>query len=196
MSKKSFRPAACGFSNFRSSKNLLIERAGGFLPPAHIPRCSLAKVFFIVCRQTEPAAICGRRSVSKKSFRPAACSFSNFRSSKNLLIERAGGFLPPAHIPRCSLAKVFFIVCRQTEPAAICGRLFMLYAVHKRSAGSLHAASSQRASQSFPAHRRENKVQSAKTGDMRLGFCTAIGPVCAFGVRAVRCKVPFDQSLL
>ena len=52
------------------------------------------------------------------------------------------------------------------------------------------------ASQSFPARRRENKMKSSKFRDMRLEFWPMIGQVCAFGVRAARCKFSFDQSLL
>ena len=46
-------------------------------------------------------------SVSKKSFRPAVRILKLSKSFKILLIERAVGFLPPAHTPRCSIAQVF-----------------------------------------------------------------------------------------
>ena len=68
--------------------------------------------------------------------------------------------------------------------------------VDKPSAGRCESSCGQRASQSFPARRRENKIQSAKTKDMCLGFCAAIGQVCANGVRAAQCKFPFDQNIV
>ena len=46
-------------------------------------------------------------SVSKKYFRPAVRILKLSKSFKILLIERAVGFLPPAHTPRCSVAQVF-----------------------------------------------------------------------------------------
>ena len=42
-------------------------------------------------------------SVSKKYFRPAVRILKLSKSFKILLIERAVGFLPPAHTPRCSV---------------------------------------------------------------------------------------------
>ena len=45
MSKKYFRPAVRILKLSKSFKILLIERAVGFLPPAHTPRCSVASVF-------------------------------------------------------------------------------------------------------------------------------------------------------
>ena len=48
-----------------------------------------------------------RFSVSKKYFRPAVRILKLSKSFKILLIERAVGFLPPAHTPRCSVAQVF-----------------------------------------------------------------------------------------
>ena len=45
-------------------------------------------------------------SVSKKYFRPAVRILKLSKSFKILLIERAVGFLPPAHTPRCSVAQV------------------------------------------------------------------------------------------
>ena len=47
-------------------------------------------------------------SVSKKSFRHAVRILKlSKKVSKSCLIERAVGFLPPAHTPRCSVAQVF-----------------------------------------------------------------------------------------
>ena len=47
-------------------------------------------------------------SVSKKSFRHAGADFETFKKvSKSCLIERAVGFLPPAHTPRCSVSDIF-----------------------------------------------------------------------------------------
>ena len=45
MSKKYFRPAVRILKLSKSFKNLLIERAVGFLPPAHTPRCSVPDIF-------------------------------------------------------------------------------------------------------------------------------------------------------
>ena len=47
------------------------------------------------------------RSVSKKHFRPAVRILKLSKSFKILLIERAVGFLPPAHTPRCSVPDIF-----------------------------------------------------------------------------------------
>src|SRR5699024_104355 len=44
-----------------------------------------------------------KNSVSKKYFRPAVRILKLSKSFKILLIERAVGFLPPAHTPRCSV---------------------------------------------------------------------------------------------
>ena len=46
-------------------------------------------------------------SVSKKYFRPAVRILKLSKSFKILLIERAVGFLPPAHTPRCSVPDIF-----------------------------------------------------------------------------------------
>ena len=47
----------------------------------------------------------------KKVFLTRCPSFLNFEKvQKTLFIERAGGFLPPAHIPRYSVAAVCIIV--------------------------------------------------------------------------------------
>ena len=46
-------------------------------------------------------------SVSKKYFRPAVRILKRSKSFKILLIERAVGFLPPAHTPRCSVPDIF-----------------------------------------------------------------------------------------
>ena len=54
-------------------------------------------------------------SVSKKSFRHAVRILKLSKSFKILLIERAVGFLPPAHTPRCSVASVFCGVFLQPE---------------------------------------------------------------------------------
>ena len=44
--EKVFSPRCAGFETFKKvSKSCLIERAVGFLPPAHTPRCSVASVF-------------------------------------------------------------------------------------------------------------------------------------------------------
>ena len=48
-----------------------------------------------------------RPSVSKKSFRHAVRILKLSKSFKILLIERAVGFLPPAHTPRCSVPDIF-----------------------------------------------------------------------------------------
>ena len=49
----------------------------------------------------------GASSVSKKYFRPAVRILKLSKSFKILLIERAVGFLPPAHTPRCSVPDIF-----------------------------------------------------------------------------------------
>ena len=49
----------------------------------------------------------GGISVSKKYFRPAVRILKLSKSFKILLIERAVGFLPPAHTPRCSVPDIF-----------------------------------------------------------------------------------------
>ena len=46
-------------------------------------------------------------SVSKKYFRHAVRILKLTKSFKILLIERAVGFLPPAHTPRCSVPDIF-----------------------------------------------------------------------------------------
>ena len=46
-------------------------------------------------------------SVSKKYFRPVVRILKLSKSFKILLIERAVGFLPPAHTPRCSVPDIF-----------------------------------------------------------------------------------------
>ena len=46
-------------------------------------------------------------SVSKKYLRPAVRILKLSKSFKILLIERAVGFLPPAHTPRCSVPDIF-----------------------------------------------------------------------------------------
>ena len=47
-------------------------------------------------------------SVSKKSFRHAVRILKlSKKVSKSCLIERAVGFLPPAHTPRCSVPDIF-----------------------------------------------------------------------------------------
>src|SRR5699024_3027571 len=44
----------------------------------------------------------------EKVFSPRCADFETFKKvSKSCLIERAVGFLPPAHTPRCSVASVF-----------------------------------------------------------------------------------------
>ena len=44
----------------------------------------------------------------EKVFSPRCADFETFKKvSKSCLIERAVGFLPPAHTPRCSIAQVF-----------------------------------------------------------------------------------------
>jgi len=53
----------------------------------------------------------GFGSVSKKSFRPAVRFSEHFKNVlKTCLIEREGGFLPPSHFPRYSVADLFPIV--------------------------------------------------------------------------------------
>ena len=53
------------------------------------------------------ARLGGGFSVSKKYFRPAVRILKLSKSFKILLIERAVGFLPPAHTPRCSVSDIF-----------------------------------------------------------------------------------------
>ena len=57
----------------------------------------------------------GASSVSKKSFRHAVRILKLSKSFKILLIERAVGFLPPAHTPRCSVSSVFCGVFQQSD---------------------------------------------------------------------------------
>ena len=52
-------------------------------------------------------ALAARLSVSKKYFRHAVRILKLSKSFKILLIERAVGFLPPAHTPRCSVPDIF-----------------------------------------------------------------------------------------
>ena len=50
----------------------------------------------------------GDRQRVEKVFSPRCADFETFKKvSKSCLIERAVGFLPPAHTPRCSVAQVF-----------------------------------------------------------------------------------------
>ena len=52
----------------------------------------------------------------EKVFSPRCADFETFKKvSKSCLIERAVGFLPPAHTPRCSVASVFCGVFLQPE---------------------------------------------------------------------------------
>ncbi len=53
--------------------------------------------------QSAKAWLTEGHSVSKKYFRPAVRILKLSKSFKILLIERAVGFLPPAHTPRCSV---------------------------------------------------------------------------------------------
>ena len=62
------------------------------------------------CAGNLPAHAACRKSL----FAPLRAVFRTLKSSKNLLFERAGGFLPPAHIPRCSVTAHFSIVYRQS----------------------------------------------------------------------------------
>ena len=44
----------------------------------------------------------------EKVFSPRCADFETFKKvSKSCLIERAVGFLPPAHTPRCSVPDIF-----------------------------------------------------------------------------------------
>ena len=43
----------------------------------------------------------------EKVFSRRCADFETFKSFKILLIERAVGFLPPAHTPRCSVPDIF-----------------------------------------------------------------------------------------
>src|SRR5699024_463894 len=71
VSKKYFRPAVRILKRSKSFKILLIERAVGFLPPAHTPaalsRTSSAGFFDSLRQETIVSCL----SVSKKYFRPA-----------------------------------------------------------------------------------------------------------------------------
>ena len=58
-------------------------------------------------------------SVSKKYFRPAVRILKLSKSFKILLIERAVGFLPPTHTPRCSFSSVFCGVFQQSEACCL-----------------------------------------------------------------------------
>ena len=70
----------------------------------------------------------------EKVFSPRCADFETFKKvSKSCLIERAVGFLPPAHTPRCSVASVFCGVFLQPEfflPA------FPLHLIDNRPQGS------------------------------------------------------------
>ena len=58
--------------------------------------------------QKPPWAGCHGGQRVEKVFSPRCADFETFRKvSKSCLIERAVGFLPPAHTPRCSVASVF-----------------------------------------------------------------------------------------
>ena len=48
-----------------------------------------------------------RVAARQKYFRPAVRILKLSKSFKILLIERAVGFLPPAHTPRCSVPDIF-----------------------------------------------------------------------------------------
>ncbi len=51
----------------------------------------------------------------EKVFSPRCADFETFKKvSKSCLIERAVGFLPPAHTPRCSFSSVFCGVFQQS----------------------------------------------------------------------------------
>ena len=52
----------------------------------------------------------GCTSVSKQSVRPAACGFSDDKTVEKPVDGTCRGRLPPARIPRCFLAELFFIV--------------------------------------------------------------------------------------
>ena len=55
----------------------------------------------------------------EKVFSPRCADFETFKKvSKSCLIERAVGFLPPAHTPRCSVSSVFCGVFQQSERPA------------------------------------------------------------------------------
>ena len=56
---------------------------------------------------TQQQVLCQAFSVSKKYFRPAVRILKLSKSFKILLIERAVGFLPPAHTPRYSVPDIF-----------------------------------------------------------------------------------------
>src|SRR5699024_10814900 len=52
----------------------------------------------------------------EKVFSPRCADFETFRKvSKSCLIERAVGFLPPAHAPRCFFSSVFCGVFQQSD---------------------------------------------------------------------------------
>ena len=58
--------------------------------------------------QKPPWAGCHGGQRVEKVFSPRCADFETFKKvSKSCLIERAVGFLPPAHTPRCSVASVF-----------------------------------------------------------------------------------------
>ena len=58
--------------------------------------------------QKPPWAGCHGGQRVEKVFSPRCADFETFlKVSKSCLIERAVGFLPPAHTPRCSVASVF-----------------------------------------------------------------------------------------
>ena len=74
--EKVFSPRCADFETFKKvSKSCLIERAVGFLPPAHTPpllcRISLLRGFSTAWRKKGAPHIAAPPSVSKKSFRHA-----------------------------------------------------------------------------------------------------------------------------
>src|SRR5699024_7413332 len=72
--------------------------------------------------KTGEAPLARHLSVSKKSFRHAVRILKlSKKVSKSCLIERAVGFLPPAHTPRCSVSSVFCGVFQQSENVIMIG---------------------------------------------------------------------------
>ena len=73
--EKVFSPRCADFETFKKSfKILLIERAVGFLPPAHTPRCSVPDIFSEVQYKAGGLYIAHWTTVShRKRAQPGRC---------------------------------------------------------------------------------------------------------------------------
>ena len=91
--EKVFSPRCADFETFlKVSKSCLIERAVGFLPPAHTPRCSVASVFCGVFLQSRAADsrpyLCG---VDFSGTYAKTCCFLSARWTKIRAVKCARG---------------------------------------------------------------------------------------------------------